>query len=103
MIQARRIGHAVFETRDLDRLTAHYTDVVGLDVAVRDKDRVFLASRMGHLAVELRKGSDVGCRKLSFEVAPDTDLGDAAKELSKHGIRSERSNDPAPGIANFLC
>jgi catechol 2,3-dioxygenase-like lactoylglutathione lyase family enzyme len=102
MIQARRIGHAVFETRDLDRLTAHYTDVVGLDVAVRDKDRVFLASRMGHLAVELRKGSDVGCRKLSFEVAPDTDLGDAARELSKHGIRSERSNDPAPGIANVL-
>jgi len=102
MIQARRIGHAVFETKDLDRLCEHYTDVVGLMVAARDKDRVFLASRMGNLAVELRNGSDTGCRKLSFEVAPDTDLGDAAKELTKLGIRSERSNDPAPGLANVL-
>jgi catechol 2,3-dioxygenase-like lactoylglutathione lyase family enzyme len=102
MIQARRIGHAVFETRDIDRLSEHYTDVVGLVVAAREKDRVFLASRLGTLAVELRKGSDVGCRKLSFEVAADTDLGDAAKELSKLGIRSERSNDPAPSLSNVL-
>jgi catechol 2,3-dioxygenase-like lactoylglutathione lyase family enzyme len=101
MIQARRIGHAVFET-NLDRLSDHYTDVVGLVVAARDRDRVFLASGLGHLAVELRKGSDVGCCKLSFEVAPETDLGDAARELSTHGIRSERSNDPAPGVSNVL-
>jgi catechol-2,3-dioxygenase len=90
MIRARRIGHAVFETKDLDRLSDHYTDVVGLVVAARDRSRVFLARGLGHLAVELRKGSDVGCRKLSFEVAPDTDLSDAARELSNHGIRSEQ-------------
>jgi catechol 2,3-dioxygenase-like lactoylglutathione lyase family enzyme len=102
MIQARRIGHAVFETKDLDRLSEHYTEVVGLVVAARDRDRVFLASPLGHLAVELRKGDEVGCRKLSFEVVPGTDLGDAARELSSHGIHSDRSNDPAPGLSNVL-
>ena len=102
MIKARRIGHAVFETKDLDRLTAHYTDVVGLVVAAEDKDRVYLASNLGHLAVELRRGSSVGCRKLSFEIAHDTDIGDAEKALAKHGIRSERANDSAPGISSAL-
>jgi catechol 2,3-dioxygenase-like lactoylglutathione lyase family enzyme len=102
MIKARRIGHAVFETKDIDRLTDHYTDMVGLTVAAKERDKVFLASRLGHLAVELRKGSEVGCRKLSFEVANDTDLNEVAKNLGKNGVKAERSNDTAPGISNVL-
>ncbi len=99
MIKARRIGHAVFETSDLDRLTEHYTDVIGLTVAAREKDKVFLASKLGHLAVELRRGSNVSCRKLSFEVTAGTNLADVESDLKKHGVQSARSNDTAPGIA----
>src|SRR5262249_11779570 len=102
MIPARRIGHAVFETPDLERLYDHYIEVVGLIPAAKDKDRRYLASKLGHLAIELRAGSSVGCRKLSFEIAPDTDLNEAARELDNNGVRSERSNDPAPGIAQTL-
>jgi catechol 2,3-dioxygenase-like lactoylglutathione lyase family enzyme len=102
MIKARRIGHAVFETPDLDRLCDHYTDVVGLVVAAKEKDRRYLASKLGHLAIELRQGSAAGCRKISFEVASGTDLNETARELEQHGVRSERSNDPAPGIAQVL-
>jgi len=102
MIKARRIGHAVFETKDIDRLAEHYTEVVGLVVVAKERDRVYLASNLGHLAVELRRGSSTGCRKVSFEIAPETDLADAEKDLAKHGIRTERSNDTAPGIANVL-
>jgi len=102
MIKARRIGHATFDTHDLDRLSDHYTNVIGLVVAARDKDRVYLASKLGHLAVELRRATGGACRKLSFEIASDISLADAEKDLAKHGIRSERSNDPAPGIANTL-
>ena len=103
MIKARRIGHATFETPDLDRLTDHYTNVIGLVVAAREKDKVFLASKLGHLAVELRRSSAKGaCRKLSFEISSDISIADAEKELTKHGIKSERSNDVAPGITNTL-
>ncbi len=102
MIKARRIGHAVFETKDIDRLTDHYTEVVGLVVAAKGQDRVYLASNLGHLAVELRRGSSVGCRKLSFEIAHDTDIADTEKALAKHGIRTERTNDFAPGISSAL-
>jgi catechol 2,3-dioxygenase-like lactoylglutathione lyase family enzyme len=102
MIKLRRIGHAVFETPDLERLTDHYANVIGLVVAAREKDRVFLASKLGHLAVELHRGTTARCRKLSFEVTPGADLGEVARELANRGIRSERRNDSAPGIANTI-
>jgi len=102
MIKARRIGHAVFETKDPDRLANHYTEVVGLVVAAKERDRIYLASNLGHLAVELQRGSSVGCRKLSFEIAHDTDIADVEKALAKHGIRGERTNDSAPGISSAL-
>jgi catechol 2,3-dioxygenase-like lactoylglutathione lyase family enzyme len=102
MIKARRVGHAVFETTDVERLCGYYTDVIGLIVVAKTKDRCYLASKLGALTIELRPGSSVGCRKISFEIAPDTDLSEAARALEKHGIRGERSNDPAPGIAHTL-
>jgi catechol 2,3-dioxygenase-like lactoylglutathione lyase family enzyme len=102
MIKARRMGHAVFETPDLERLSDHYTDVVGLVLAGKAKDRRYLASKSGQLAIELRAGGRAGCRKLSFEIAPNTDLNEAARDLEKNGVRSERSNDPAPGISQVL-
>ncbi len=70
MVKARRIGHATFETADLTRQTDYYTDFLGLAVATREKDRVFLATKIGQLAIELRKGERERCMKLSFEVAP---------------------------------
>lgn len=102
MIKVRRIGHTMFETNDLDRLATYYTDVIGLVVASRDKDRVFLASKLGPLAVELRRGSQAGCRKLAFEIAPDLGLADMERELSNLGIKSARSSDPAPGVSGVL-
>ena len=102
MIKLRRIGHAVFETPDMERLADHYAAVVGLVVAGRERDRVFLASKLGHLAVELQRGTTAGCRKLTFEVAPDADIGEAARDLAALGLRSERRNDPAPGLGNTL-
>jgi catechol 2,3-dioxygenase-like lactoylglutathione lyase family enzyme len=61
MIKARRIGHAVFETPDLERLSDHYTDVVGLVLASQEKGQRYFASKLGHLTIELRQGSEAGC------------------------------------------
>ena len=53
MIKVKRLGHATFETRDLDRAVDYYTSVVGLSVVSRDANTVYLGSRMGLLAVVL--------------------------------------------------
>ena len=55
---------------------------MGLVLAAREKDRAYLASKIGLLAVELDKSGAERCTKLSFEVAPDDDFGELARELA---------------------
>ncbi|MGP0094241.1 MAG: VOC family protein [Xanthobacteraceae bacterium] len=102
MANARRIGHATFETPGLDRAIDYYTQVAGLVLALREKNRAFFASKIGQLAVQLERGEVARCVKLSFEVAPNSDFGDLRRELEQFGIRSDIRNDSIPGIPKVL-
>jgi len=102
MIKPRRIGHATFETPDMERMIDYYTEVVGLVLAEREKDHAFLASKVGLLTVQISKGAAERCTSLSFEVAPNSDFGELARELEKDGIKSELRNDSTPGIGPVL-
>ena len=102
MIKARRIGHATFETPDLERMIDYYTRVIGLVLAERQKDRAFLTSRTGLLVIQLNKGDAARCSMVSFEVAPDSDFGAMARDLAKNNIRSETRNDSIPGIGPVI-
>ncbi len=102
MIKPRRIGHATFETPDLPRLVDYYTEVMGLVLAETDKDRAFLTTKVGQLAIQINKGDAERCTTLSFEVAPDSDFGALARELEKDGVKSELRNNSVPGIGPVL-
>ena len=102
MINAKRLGHASFETPDLDRAIAYYTDVNGLVLNARDKDHAYFASKTGLLSIVLDKGGDEGLSRLAFEISPSADFKDVAGQLSKLGIKSELRNDVAPGIGSLL-
>src|SRR4029077_2469241 len=102
MIKPRRIGHATFETPDLEKLIDYYTNIMGLVLAEREKDRAFLTTQVGLLAIELRKGAVERCSTLSFEFDFDSDFGAMAKELEQEGIKSELRNDSTPGIGPVL-
>ena len=98
-IKPRRIGHATFETPDLQKMIDYYTQVLGLILAEREKDRAFLTTQIGQLAIQINKGDAERCAMLSFEVAPDADFGVMARaSFQEHGISSELSNDSVPGI-----
>ena len=43
MIQVRRLGHVTLTTPDIERQIAYYTEVVGLTLVERAKDRAFLS------------------------------------------------------------
>ena len=102
MIQVRRIGHITLQSPDIDRQADYFPSVVGLVEAAREKDRVFLASKLGPLSAQLERGDVARCARLSFEVAPDTDFAAAEKFLAGEGIKSERRNDPNPGVRTML-
>ena len=103
MVKARRIGHATFETPDMERMIDYYTEVIGLVLAEREKDRAFLASKVGLLAIQINKGAAERCTSLSFEVAPDSDFGALARALDDDGVKSELRNDSIPGIGPILA
>ena len=102
MIDIRRVGHATFTTPDLERQIAYYSEVLGLLVTERDKNRAFLATRTGLEAIALERGDKSELIRLSFQVAPDADFGAYARELSEHGIKSEQRNGISPGAARAL-
>lgn len=102
MINVCRIGHATFETPDLEKALDYYTQVAGLALAAREGDRAFLATKIGQLAIELQQASQPRCGKLSFEVAPNAELADLQKRLSQMGIAAEIRGDAAPGLPKVL-
>lgn len=102
MIRPKRLGHATFETPDLDRQVDYFSNVVGLVLVEREKDRAFFATKVGQLVVQLDKGEAARAAALSFEVSPAADLDALARGLAAEGIRSELRNDAAPGTPAML-
>src|SRR5215470_3573393 len=65
MIQAKRFGHATFETPDIDRQIDYFTQVAGLALAGRENGRAYLATKVGDLVVQLEKGERSKCAKIA--------------------------------------
>jgi catechol 2,3-dioxygenase-like lactoylglutathione lyase family enzyme len=103
MIKPSRVGHATFETPDIDKAIAYYTEINGLKLASRDKNRAYLASKTGLLTVALEQGGEENLKRISFEVSPKADVADMAKKLAADGIESDVRSDPVPGIGKVLA
>jgi catechol 2,3-dioxygenase-like lactoylglutathione lyase family enzyme len=98
MIRVRKISHATFETPDLERQIAYYTDVLGLALVARDNGTAYLASTLDHHSVVLKQGAAAVCRRLAFQIAPTDALADFEKQLTDQGVKTERRSAPAPSI-----
>ncbi len=102
MIDVRRLGHATLITPDLDAQVDYWTGVMGLQVVDRSAGHALLATRYGQEAVALESGPAAGLARLSFEVAPGTDLADLAARLDAHGIENTHRSDLTPGIGKAV-
>jgi catechol 2,3-dioxygenase-like lactoylglutathione lyase family enzyme len=101
MIKPRRIEHATFETPDLEKAIAYYTQTMGLVLAAREKERAFLASKIGLLTIVLQQASGARCcKRVRWRRARI--LGELSRALGGDGIKSELRNDSIPGIGQVL-
>ena len=66
MINVKRLGHATLTTPDIDRQIAYYTEVVGLTLVERSKDRAFLACKLGLEAIALEPGRGNALSRAGF-------------------------------------
>src|SRR5258706_9177440 len=97
-----KTSHATFETPDLERQIAYYTDVLGLALVTRDNGTAYLASTLDHHSVVLTQGAAAACRRLAFQIAPTDRLADFQKQLADQGAKTERRSAPAPSIREFV-
>ena len=100
MIKVQTTGARDRSRRPISRSqTDYYGRILGLQVIEKSKDRVFLASKQGFEAIELVKGKAGALQRLSFQIAPGTDLNDVVKELQKHrhqvGAQNAAASRPA--------
>jgi len=102
MIKVKRLGHATLSTPDMDAQTDYYSRILGLSVIERGKDRVFLGSKQGFEAIELIRGEPNQLKRLSFQIAPGSDLKDAAKTLQKDGVKCELRQGISPGVTHAV-
>jgi catechol-2,3-dioxygenase len=96
------LGHVAFETHDLARLAAYYTDVIGLTAVSTTADAVHLSTGTGGHALELRQGERDGLTQIGFALSDDLELADVKALLRNAGVQAEHRSDPSPGIAELL-
>ena len=102
MIKLSRLGHVTFETPDIEKAIEHHTQVIGLSLVARERDRAYLATRLGQLAVEFVRSNEPKCAKLSFEVPASSDFAAIRRSLAGHSISAEQKSDATPGLSQVL-
>ncbi len=103
MIKPRRIGHATFETPDLEKAIAYYEKFMGLVLAEREKDRAFLADqdrparRSSSTSPTARTASSCRSRWRPIPISASW-----RRSSAKDGVRSELRNNSIPGMGQVL-
>lgn len=103
MIPVKRLGHVTFETPDIVRQIAHYTEIVGLNVVAQEKDRAILATHLGEEVIVLERGLQERTTALSLQVDADFDMSQGRRELQSHGIQSEARTNITEGLKNVTA
>lgn len=102
MISVRRLSHATFETPDVERQVDHYTNVVGLVLLDRQKDRAILGNLMGQENLIFERGSAPACPRLAFQIDPSLPREEVVAELKKRGLAHELRSDISCGVAQAV-
>ena len=78
------MGHATFETPDVQRQAAYYSEVMGLQVQ-RDGDRAILSTGLGEEAVVFKPGSAARLTNIALQIAPDVEFRTLARPCNRTG------------------
>src|SRR5580700_7198777 len=102
MIRVKKIAHASYQMPDVEQQAEYYANVLGMTVAAKEKDAVFLANTVDHHSVVLRKGAQAQCARVGFQLGEADDLDGFEKQVQVLGIKTARKKDPEPSITDLL-
>ena len=103
MIKIRRLGHATLTTPDIERQIAYYTEIVGLTLVERGKDRAFLPASLGSRRSRSSPVRAMHCRALSLPGRARNRSGRRrARARQATASKAERASGISPGIAEAV-
>ena len=84
-----RLAHVDVRTPDLELSTAYYTEVLGLQLAERGEDTVYLKcwDEEDHHSIRLRYDPRTGLDLFSFRVEHEDDLAELEKAVDHTAVR----------------
>jgi catechol 2,3-dioxygenase len=87
-----RLAHVDVRTPDLELSTAYYTEVLGLTLAERSDDTVYLKcwDEEDHHSLRLRQDPRTGMDLFSFRVEAEDDLDELENKLLAYGCEVQR-------------
>lgn len=98
MIGVKQIGHAAFETPDLEKAIDYYTQYLGLTEVKRDGTTVYLACQFDYHSVVLKQGTNAAVTRLGLQLAPDVDIVAFEKQTAAKGVAVTRATDVGPDM-----
>lgn len=89
---------------DLDAAERFYADLLGMIVAAREDDAVYLRAweEHQHHSLVLRRGETAAVARIGFRVWSDEDLDRAERHLAERGLTVRSERDTAPGISRTV-
>ena len=87
-----RLAHVDVRTPDLELSTAYYTEVLGLQLAERGEDTVYLKcwDEEDHHSIRLRYDPRTGLDLFSFRVEREDDLAGLENAVTRYGCQVQR-------------
>lgn len=103
MIQVTKIGHAAFQTTNLEALLSYYTNVIGLTLTdLGSNGTAYLSCGVDHHTIILYPATENRLHHIAFQLDQSVPLREAAKQLHDAGIPGEIQSDAQPGIPELL-
>lgn len=99
-----RAAYAELHVTDLDASERFYAELLGLRVALRTDDAVYLRGweeRQQHSLV-LRRAPVAAVARIAFRVRAEDHLDLLAEDLAARGLRTEWADGPHPGMGRAL-
>ncbi|HTH97239.1 MAG TPA: VOC family protein [Stellaceae bacterium] len=104
MVKVLRMGHASFETPDLERLTDYYLNVLGLVLIEKDAKTAYLSCPGDVYSVVLHQANgEPRGTKLSLQISPEADMKEVARELRDAGCEVQQRSDSEPLISDVVA
>ena len=101
-LTARRLGHAVLSSSDLERDITYYTEVIGLSLVARQGACAHLATFHGLPALTLQADGATGVREIALQIGPNDDLARIAMCLRDEGLKVDRRSHASPMISDSI-